>query len=227
MIDVINSKFGRFLLAIPIIIGALAAAYFMSVTVEIEHALLEEKYYEKRLELDLIDNLVDQLIIRDDDWDNYNYQALLNDSIELLDAQPFTFAALYDEKLINLSHRTASYEDLYNPFLDDGFKSVVLENESGNYISSYTPKDQPVRDMLIYWRWVPTDKGLSNRFLTVVAISKYSVTTHAAEWVGVGAFALVVIITLLNVAIVALLLVLGNIYGQREGVDKWREELKR
>ena len=219
-----SHKFGRYLLLLPLLIAVVGMLYFSSVTREINQTLLEEKYLEKQLELDLIDNLVDQLIIRDEDWGIYDYQALLNDSIELLDAQPFTFAALYDEMLENLSHRTGSYTNLYDPFAGTTFKEEVLANESGNFIAPFKPDGEAERDMHIYFRWVPTNTELNNRYLTVVAISEYSVSNHAGDWIGWGAIWLLGTVTLLNVGMILAVVRLGHIYSQRRG-DKWRGEV--
>ena len=222
---ILTRSWGRYVLVIPMLIAALAITYFANLTTDINHTLLEEKFLEKQLELDLIDNLVDQLIIRDEDWGIYDYQSLLNDSIELLDAQAYTFAALYDEALTNLSHRTGSYSDLYDPFAGTNFRAEVLANARGNYISPYKPTGEPERDMHIYYRWVPTDTTLRNRYLTVVAISEYSISNHAAEWIGWGAMALVGTVTALNIALVVLMSRLGVIYEQRRG-DKWRGRIE-
>jgi len=223
LLDVINSKLGRWLMLIPFILALAACFYFMGVTAEIDNTLLEEKYLEKVLEIDLIDSLVDSLIVIDDDWYTYDYIRLLLESIDLLDAQPYTFAALYNTDLVSLSHRTASYADLYDPFLNEEFKEAVLSNECGHFISEYTPIDAPTRDMYIYYRWVPTDTSLEGRLLTVVAISKYTVTNHAASWVGIGAIILISSVTILNAIMIAVIVKLGWVYSVRAG-DKHRRE---
>jgi len=182
----INHRIGRYLLLLPILIATLAIMHFASLTAEINTTLLEEKFLEKQLDLDLVDNLVDQLIVRDNDWETYDYQSLLGDSIEFLDKQPFTFSALYTEDLQYVSYRTPSYEELFDPFIDTGFKQAVLTHAQGSYIVKYTPTDQPERDMHIYYRWVPTDDSFDQRFLSVVAISEFSISSHTADWVGWG-----------------------------------------
>ena len=217
----INHRIGRYLLLLPILIAALAIMYFANLTAEINTTLLEEKFLEKQLDLDLVDNLVDQLIARDNDWATYDYQSLLGDSIEFLDKQPFTFSALYTEDLQYVSYRTPSYEELFDPFIDRGFKQAVLTHAQGSYVVKYTPADQPERDMHIYYRWVPTDTSLDQRFLSVVAISEFSISSHTADWVGWGALMLIATVTVLNIALVALLSRLGHIYDLRRG-DKWR-----
>jgi len=220
----LNHKYGRYTLLIPILIALLATVYFYNLTNEINRTLLEEKFLEKQLELNLIDDLINHLIIRDKDWDTYDYQALLSDCVEFLDSQPFTFAALYSEALVNLSQRTPSYSELFNPFADVEFQNAVLTNEQGDYSLSYTPPEAASREMKIYYRWTPSDISLEERFLTIVAISEYSVTHHAANWVGWGAIALIIIVTVLNTVLIALISRLGSIYTQRNG-DKWRKEI--
>ena len=76
--------------------------------------------------------------------------------------------------------------------------------------------------MLVYFRWVPTDTAWGNRLLTVVAISRYSVDTPLSGWIVYGTASLIIVTTLLNLVLVAMLCNLGNIYSKRKGRVKWR-----
>jgi hypothetical protein len=128
----INHRIERYLLLLPILIATLAIMYFANLTAEINTTLLEEKFLEKQLDLDLVDNLVDQLIARDNDWETYDYQSLLGDSIEFLDKQELPSIAFYAEDLQYVSYRTPSYEELFDPFIDRGFRQAVLTHARGS-----------------------------------------------------------------------------------------------
>ena len=218
---ILNHKWGRYLLLIPIIFAVAVCFYFANLTKEIDHALLEEKFLEKRLNVDIIAGQLDEYIAADADWGVYNYQRILSQGLAYLDAQPFTFAALYNERLENVSERTASYTDLFEPLGYHEFMAAVTENESGTAVLSYKPPEAEARDMHIYYRWMPTDAELKGRFLAVIAVSKYSVATTAAAWVGWGAAIQTIVTTLLNIIMVAIIVRMGTLYGKRQG-EKWR-----
>ena len=78
----LNHRCGSYTLLVHILIALLATVYFSNLTNEINRTLLDEKFLEKQLELNLIDDLIDHLIIGDKDWDTYDYQALLSDGVE-------------------------------------------------------------------------------------------------------------------------------------------------
>jgi len=220
--SILNHRLGRYLSLLPLLIMVLAIMYFSGLTTEINHTLLEEKKTEKHLTLDLIDEQIDLFIAKDADWNMYDYESILAGSIASLDAQPFVFAALYDENLQNVSARTPSYNSSFEPLENTAFHEEVLNNETGHAIINYTPTDSVPRDMHVYYRWVPTDASLSARYLTIVAVSEFSITNHTANWVGWGATALIVVVTILNIAMVALLSYLGHIYSLRDGTKHRR-----
>jgi len=219
---IINHNRLRYLLLIPIVFTIAAIMYFSGLTREINRTLLEEKAQEKQLELDLICDQIDAFIELDADWGRYDYRGILGHSLAFLDAQPFTFAALYDSDLREISRREPSYEGSpFDPLSYPEFLPGATSNESGHFILPFTPHGEPERDMHLYYRWVPTDVNLSGRFLTVIAISEYSVSNHAADWVGWGAMAMIVATLILNTVMVAVISRLGYIYQARNGT-KWR-----
>ena len=216
--SVLNHKYGRYLLLIPIVIMAVASIYFSRVTAEIDKTLLAEKRLEKRLEIDLIADQIDAFIAVDNDWYTYSYEPIIANALASLDALPYTFAALYDGDLNSLSSRTPSYNPLFEPMLgDDAFIEQVMTNPRGEYVMQYVPEGDAARNMYIYYRWIPTDSSLSGRYLAVIAVSSYSVTNRIADWVSVGAIALIAVVTILNSVLVILLSYLGCIYGKRRG----------
>ena len=225
MESLINHKYGRYLLLLPIVIAVLACVYFQNAIISINDTLLAEKLTEKQLELDLICNQVDMLIARDDDWERYNYEAMLEDSITLLDGLPMTYAAIFSQDLENLGARSPSYQEAFEPFAASEYLvEAVLSNEQGHAVIPFTPAESVERDMHLYYRWVPTDQSLNNRYLVMVAISRFSITNQVAEWVTKGAIVLISTVTVFNIIMVMLIAKLGWVYQARAG-DKYRKEL--
>ena len=213
----------KYLFLLPIVVMIGFSAFFHTLMDEIGEALLHEKMVEKRLAINLITSQVDRFIELDQDWESYDYNSILAYDMQILDEMPLTFAALYDSKLNNISIRSPSYESApFDPLIYEEFVKLAQENERGDLVVSFAPPDSEERDMLIYFRWVPTDTAQKKRLLTVVAISRYSVDTPLSGWIVYGTATLIIVTTLFNLALVVLICRLGNIYHKRRGKVKWR-----
>ena len=210
---------------IPAVIFLLNCAMGLWLSVKIDNALLAEKMVEKRLDIDLICAQIDDYVERDNDWDTYDYSAALRRSMAYLDEQPMTYAGMFDEDMRDISQRTESYAGSpFEPMADLSFVDAACRNDHGDYIMPFTPRDEKTRDMHIYYRWVPSDRALTGRYLLVVAISSYSVTTPVSTQI-VSALAVNIISALIVVIVYAAKSIrLGYIYDMREG-DPWRGEI--
>ena len=184
---------------------------------------LEEKVIEKRLTLEMVAASIDRFIEIDDDWYTYDYATIIAHEMAVIDGLPFTFAAAYDSDYQEISNRAPSYNaSPFEPMFYSEFVDSIGTNEHGVIVLPFKPDGEPARDMHVCYRWIPTDSSLSNRYLIVVAISDYSVSTNTSHWVWYGAGALVLVTTVLNFILVASLCHLGTIYDSRSGKDKWR-----
>jgi hypothetical protein len=173
---------------------------------EIDRGILSEKYLEKQLDIDLLGSQIDRFVELDADWADYDYERVIAYNMERLDSIPLTFAASYNEQLANVSVRTPDVQGApFDPTVYPEFITAVRENEQGKLVLRFDPEIAATRDMYLYFRWVPTDVSLSNRYLTVVAISKYSVSNVSADWVGYGAVALIIITSVLNFVMIAVI----------------------
>ena len=89
----------------------------------------------------------------------------------------------------------------------------------------FTPAGDAERDMLVHFRWIPTDSSLDGRYLVVVGISSYSVSTEIPQWVSVGQIVSMTITCIITVGVVIMAIQLGYIYDARDGdtlSEKWR-----
>ena len=180
---------------IPIIAAAAILSLFGVLKEEIERMLLAEKLIEKQFEIELIAEQTDRFIAKDDDWigEYEHYANTIMISMEMLDEVEMTYAAVFDEELQNMSARSPSYEGSpFEPTTYATFVEAVTATESGDLVLPFSPPGSEERDMYVHYKWLPSDTALQNRFLAVVAISKYSVNTRISTWVQATAIVLVV-----------------------------------
>ncbi|GHU66067.1 hypothetical protein FACS1894184_03150 [Clostridia bacterium] len=145
-------------------------------------------------------------------------------SMNILDSMDMTFAALYNEDLIYIPSFTLRQKTpLFQPELYPEFIYAVSHNERGEIMLINEVDSIAARDVYVYYRWVPTDKTLEGRFLTVVAISSRSVRSRVSNGLATWIIGLILITTALNFALVAMLCKLGDVYGNRASGDKWRK----
>ena len=219
--NILNTRARYLIVVIPFIIILLFGLAYQNMQKEIEEALLHEKFVEKQQSIDLVSSQIDAYVATDADWGTYNYELILSAGLAEVDAQAFTYAALYDEHLDNVSARTPSYSSAFEPLEEPEFKSKVLDSESGTHVMPYTPEDDVTRDMHIYYRWIPTDSQLDGRYLAIVAVSRFSVESILPGGVWILPLMLCAVTTLFITAAVWLLCYLGEIYVSRKG-GKWR-----
>ena len=203
-------KFLRYLFLLPILLMIAFSLFFHQLMSEIRNELLNEKFIEKRTNVDLIGTQIDRFIELDADWGYYDYQSIIAYNMQYIDELPMTFAAIYNEEFESISARSPSYEGApFEPTRYPEFIHAVKNSEMGKLILPFTPTGDIERDMYTYFRWVPSDPTLSNRFLTVVAISKYSVNTVSEDWISYGAMALIIVTAILNLIMVILVCRMG------------------
>ena len=222
---ILNSKARYLIVIVPFIVILLFALAYQDLRQETEAAILHEKFVEKQQSIDLIASQIDAYIEADDDWGIYNYELILSTGMAQVDAQAFTYAALYDEHFANISARTPSYASAFEPLEEPHFEAIVRTHDSGTYIMPYSPEGEDTRDMHIYYRWIPTDNKLTGRYLAMVAVSRYSVESILPMGVWILPVALCAITTAFITAAVWLLRYLGVIYVSRNG-GKWRGDEK-
>ena len=220
----LNTRLRYLVVVVPCIIIVLFGMAYKVLEIEIENSLLHEKFIEKQQSVDLIASQIDAYVAADADWGIYNYEVILSEGLAQVDAQAFTYAALYDAHLENISARTPSYSSAFEPLEDIAFADTVLTTEYGEYVMPYTPDGDATRDMHIYYRWIPTDSELEGRYLAIVAVSKYSIQSTLPHGVWTLPIAIGTIATMFITASVWLLCYLGKVYISRKGEKWWGDE---
>jgi hypothetical protein len=209
----------KYLFLLPMVVMLIFCMVFYNLIESANEALLNEKRLEKKIDLDLICGEIDGFIELDQDWES-EYDYYLDSvaiSMALLDDVEMTFAAAYDSDLNTLSNRNPSMPDSpFEPTAYPEFVEAVRANESGSIILWYEAPDVIGRDMYVNYRWVPTDATLPRRFLTVVAISSFSVAHNIFDRIDYGIAVLIGTTTILNTALVAFLCNLGPAYLEQK-----------
>ena len=180
----------RFSTLVPTFVAVLVLFFFLLLQNEIERMLLSEKMVEKAGSIDLITEQADSFARHNGGWDTGHevYLDTLLASIEMIDRMPMTYAALFDKDLRNVSARSPSYEGSpFEPNMNPKFVEAVRANDSGDFQMPFTPPGAQEREMYIHYRWLPSDEGVTNRFLVVVAISRYTINTSIASWTHIAA----------------------------------------
>ena len=211
----------------PAIVVLLYCVVVDAVFVKFNSLAFQEKFLEKQIELNLMCDQIDEFVEADSEWETYDYERVLAHNIKNIDELPMTFAALYDNRFDNVSVRHESYEGSpFNPMLDEHFNAAIRNHESGIFILPFTPEGEPTRDMHIYYRWVPTDKNLSGRYLAVIAISELSVSNNIGTTMRTLNIIFGVIMVAMVIALSMFAIRLGYYYESRGLIDgeKWRKE---
>ena len=223
---VFNGRLSLLIVLIPIAVITMFALAYKGLSSEIEESLLHEKFVEKQQSVELLAAQIDAYVQTPAYKNGFGrFELILSSGLAQVDAQPFTFAALYDEHLDNVSARTPSYSSAFEPLTDEDFSAVVRKNNAGEFVMPYTPDEDVTRDMYIYYRWIPTSTEHDGRYLAVVAVSKYSIQSMLPAGVWALPMALCIVTTIIVTTAAWLLCYLGYVYLSRGGDDKRREAL--
>ena len=174
-----------------LVISVVAGGLFGFVLSETNRALLNEKVLERQVDLEIISAQLDKFIDVDSDWETYDYETIIAHTMEYLDRVEMTFAAAYDQNLRLFSQREPSYTGSYfEPTAFPAFVAAVSGEESGVIDLWYEDPEYGVegRTMKVIWKWIPSEPSLAHRFLTVVAISEFTIKTQTLNriWIGVA-----------------------------------------
>ena len=154
-----------------------------------------EKFIDKKFDLDLIADNTEWWINRDDDWEAERqfYEDNLIINAHMLDNVKFVFSAIYNNDLENISIPVPTYSISYDPFNDAKFVELIKNNDKGELSSWFENKEAGVkgREMKVYFRWTPLIESIHDRYLLVVAISKLSVASDSSSQIIIGSFGMI------------------------------------
>ena len=184
--DIRNSGVKAWLLLIPVLVMAVIYGSIRIGENVVEGLLLREKFVSIHTMVDAIEwsvNVESPVAVED----------LLGHSlasIARIDIEPFVYAAAFtvtDEGLLLLSERDDMTD--FDPRHYTAFTDAIRDNTSGELTIGFTPEGMPYRDLLMYYKWMPTDLP----YLIVIGVSKYSITTQVPVVMNMSLWLMVIV----------------------------------
>jgi len=181
-----------------IIAYVISIAFVVYLSVAISHAndvLIQEKIIDRRFEVDLIADKIDDMVDVKDDWYTYNYIELLTSIVERIDATGGTYAEIMDADFNTVSARHPLRGVTFKPLAHPEVVDAIQGNERGALTVRFEDGVHPLQphDIHLYYRWVPTDTTLTHRLLVIIGVSRYSIDTTFSDWITWGALVLLLI----------------------------------
>ena len=191
----------KYSLLVSLLILIAFTCYFYFALQHMHNVLLSEKFIDKKFEINLICDQADRLVKADKNWDTYDYKTFLSDLVTHIDSQPSIYAEMFDKDFYGVSLRIYETEP-FDPWEHDSLAEAIRIKDRGEMSVSIKGENWPQH---FYWRWVPTDKSLQNRFLVIVGASNFSVSSSIECWVIYGIVGLIVVSAIFIVGALILL----------------------
>ena len=167
-----------------LVLGMLVVICFVAPNI-ITTLLLREGYQNKMQMVDMMAAGIDTDINNTPE----SHERALQESIKYLDSIPLTFAAAY--KPSQSVFELLTDRDMatnFDPFTYEAVYKAVLEADSGELVVGFTPSTGSTagkyRDMHLYFRWMPEYAEKEQRYLVIVAVSKYSIQSSSMTFVS-------------------------------------------
>jgi len=219
---IFSSSKRKFLFLIPLAFLVINSLFNVYTTNEIQRALLLEKCDDIVTWINTLSAEVNSDALSG----NYTYSDRLSVIAAFFDSRHDVYARAYvrhDDTLDLISEQTPDLTP-FDPCNYEEFTKAALNQDSGILIIKYKPTDMAeIREMHVYFKWMPSQGYQSVRVLFVAAVSKYSVFNTVGFWVALGQWTGTLINFCLFVLALIILSFLGSIWQQRKG-DKWRKE---
>jgi hypothetical protein len=164
----------KYVFPYTMIMTLLLAIFFFIITQDLkiyERAIVEDKLEAQRVSVDIIADMTENYIAKDQDWGTYDYLQVLNKTFEQLDTETGIFAAVYSIDLDLLSSR---YPDniAFDPTDSEEFRAQIVKENQGEVSLKYGDSN-----MLLYYRWVPVYGTVPDSLLFVTGIARNSIYT--------------------------------------------------
>jgi len=215
----------RYLILVAFIILIAFCVFFYFAAGAMQESLINEKYIDRKLDVDLLCGAVDRLVAIRDDWNEYDYTAIIQEIVESLDATSRTCNQLLDMDLNMIAARTPMFSD--SPIIVTEYPSLVeaiRENESGECTIWFDKPGIPSHEVKVYFRWVPIDPLAANRLLVMVGVSRFTIDHEVIGLVAYGEAALIIVAAVFVLCAVIMMCRIGHINNQREGRKRWRRK---
>ena len=171
-----------------VIVGLIAAAIILPK--ELENAFLNERVVTMTDAVDMLAAGVEAEPARP--W--FDHELNIRDAVEHLDRVEQVYAAAFKVvggrpvRFTERHYETSPFE----PFSYAELEDAIQCRDYGHVIITYTPEGQQVRDIHVYFRWMPLYSEAGEKYLVVTGVSKYSIVSNAYVLLSVGLWVLTV-----------------------------------
>jgi len=217
----------KYILLLPLLVLGGFCIYFPIAQESTETLLVQELALERQQSIGTICSVINNFIAKNPEWDGC--EETLVSIIEYIDQNyKTTFAQVYDHDLNALTKVSpgARGGQKHDPLNYSQFISAVTAARSGSgqgdLVYWYENPEAGGRDVYISFRWVPMSRDVSERYLVVLGVSKYSINSNINSGLQKGAIALIFTTSVIVIMSIVMLTKLGRIYESRKGPNKWR-----
>jgi hypothetical protein len=199
-----NIKSGKkYLLLIPLIVSLIMLTFFSEAYVEIEREKHAQKFSTVKKSLNYIVSVFDHFVEADNDWDTYDYGAILMSVFEGIDEASAIRVVLLDRDLTPISGTFV--DDLGTSFdllsCNEFLEAVREHNDKGELTIVIDDGDQPPYELFVYFKRIPTGE-YHNKLVAVYGVSKYAVENTFAPWLIWGTVGLVLMTVALQICMI-------------------------
>ena len=193
----------KYLLLIPLVVSLIMLTFFSEAYIEIEREKHEQKFNTVKKSLNYIVSVFDHFVKAEDDWDTYNYGAILTSVFGGIDEASAIRVVLLDRDLTPISG--TFIDDLGTSFdllsCDEFLDEVKEHNDKGEIKIVIDDGDRPPYDLFIYYKRIPTG-DYENKLVAVYGVSKYAVEDTFAPWLIWGTVGLVLMTVILQICMI-------------------------
>jgi len=189
----------KYLLLIPLVVSLIMLTFFSAAHDEIIHEMHLQKYQTVQRSLNFIVSVIDHFVEMNDDWERYDYNAILAPLFTEIDEASLVRVELFDHNLNPLSEHTADYwEPAFDLLSHDEFVRAVRENDDrGELTIMVDDGQQPPFELFVYFKKIPTG-DYDNKLIAVCGVSRYAIDDYFAPWLIWGVVGMVSMTMLLQ-----------------------------
>ena len=190
----------KYLLLIPLAVTLVMLTFFSAAYNEIVRQKHEQKYNTVKNALNFIVSVIDRVVETNDDWQVYDYAAILMPIFSEIDEVSAVHVVLLDQDLTPLSGNFVYDPDIAFDLLhcEEFVRAVRESDDRGELTIAITEGVNEPYEILVYFKKIPTGE-YDNKFIAVFGVSRAAVEDNFAPWLIWGMIGMVAMTVLLQV----------------------------
>ena len=201
----------KYLLLIPLVVSMVMLSFFSAAYDEIIHEKHEQKFLTVQRAMNFIVSTIDRFVQANNDWDVYDYAAILVPLSIEIDETSRIHVALYDQDLTLLSDRPVDdMETSFDLSTYPEFTRAVMESDDRGELTIVVDDGiHASHEMLVCFKKIPTG-DYNNKLIAVYGVSKFDIDDNFATWLVWGMVGMVSMTVLLQVWMILYILKLSD-----------------